>query len=108
MKHHIYTPKTGWIVVDDDAPIINKAPYIGGVTMTERSIRDNRHVFMHQERRMGMNKTVKDVDKALDRFQVRYPHLGRPDRIQRDPAPGANITEGRNTYGEFDSGRKSR
>jgi len=95
MKHNIYTPKTGWIVVDDDAPIINKAPYIGGVSMTDRSVRDCRHVFTHQERRMGKNKTVKDVDKALDRFQVRYPHLGRPDRVRRDPAPSTNITDDR-------------
>lgn len=101
MKHHIYTPKTGWIVVDDSEPIINKAPYIGGVTMTERSIRDNRHVFTHQERKMGKNKTVKDVDQALDRFQVRYPHLGRPDRVTKDPFPNAKITEGRHTHGEF-------
>ena len=108
MKHNIYTPKTGWIVVDDSEPIINKAPYIGGVTMTSSSIRDNRHVFTHAERKMGKNKTVKDVDKALDRFQVRYPHLGGPDRVLRDPAPGVSITEGRNTYGEHDSGRKSR
>lgn len=95
MKHNIYTPKTGWIVVDDSEPVINKAPYIGGVTMTERSIRDNRHVFTHRERRMGRNKTVKDVDRALDNFQVRYPHLGRPDRMRRDPFPGTNISDDR-------------
>lgn len=95
MKHNIYTPKTGWIVVDDSEPIINKAPYIGGVTMTAASIRDNRHVFTHTERRMGRNKTVKDVDRALDNFQARYPHLGRPDRMRRDPSPSTNITDDR-------------
>ena len=30
MIHNIYTPKTGWIKVDDSAPVENVAPYIGG------------------------------------------------------------------------------
>lgn len=100
MKHNIYTPKTGWIVVDDSEPVINKAPYIGGVQMTERSIKDNRHVFTHRERKMGKNKTVRDVDKALDRFQVRYPHLGRPDRLRQDPFPSTNISDTRDNNRE--------
>lgn len=100
MIHKIYTPKTGWIEVDDSEPVINKAPYIGGVTMTENSIRDNRHVFTKRERKMGRNKTVKDVDRALDNFQVRYPHLGRPDRVRQDPFPSTNITDTRNNNRE--------
>lgn len=95
MKRNIYTPKTGWIVVDDSAPVENVAPYIGGVTMTERSIMDNRHVFTHAERKMGLNKTVKDVDRALDNFKVRYPHLKRPDRMRKDPMPSVKITDER-------------
>ena len=93
MIHKIYTPKTGWIEVDDSEPIINKSPYIGGVQMTANSIRDNRHVFTHKQRKRGENKTVKDVDRALDNFQVRYPHLGRPDRVRRDPLPSVKITD---------------
>jgi len=91
--HRIYTPKTGWIEVDDSEPIINKAPYIGGCPMTERSVRDCRHVFTPTDRRMQRNRTVKDVDKALDRFQVRYPHLKRPDRMRKDPFPEVKITD---------------
>lgn len=95
MKHNIYTPKTGWIVVDDSEPVVNVAPYIGGVSMTERSIRDNRHVFTPGERKRGLNKTVKDVDRALDNFQVRYPHLKRPDRFRGDPLPAVKIRDER-------------
>ena len=95
MIHKIYTPRTGWIEVDDSEPIINKAPYIGGVQMTESSIRDSRHVFTRKDRAMGRNKTVKDVDKALDRFAVRYPHLKRPDRARMDPFPEVKITDDR-------------
>lgn len=95
MKHNIYTPKTGWIVVDDSEPVINVAPYVGGVTMTDRSVKDNRHVFTANERKRGLNRTVKDVDRALDNFQVRYPHLKRPDRVRRDPLPEVKITDDR-------------
>lgn len=96
MKHNIYTPKTGWIVVDDAAPAEeNKAPYIGGVSMTSRSMTDCKQVFTKRDRMLGRNKTVKDVDKALDRFQVRYPHLKRPDRMRSDPLPGVKISDDR-------------
>ena len=95
MKHNIYTPKTGWIVVDDSEPIINKAPYIGGVSMTERSVRDCKQVFTKRDRALGRNKTVKDVDRALDNFQVRYPHLKRPDRMRNDPLPEVKIRDER-------------
>lgn len=96
MNRNIYTPKTGWIVVDDAAPaeIVN-APFIGGVSMTEKSVADCKQVFTARDRRMGRNKTVKDVDRALDSFQVRYPHLKRPDRVRSDPFPGVKITDER-------------
>jgi hypothetical protein len=100
VKHNIYTPKTGWIVVDDSIPAENKSPYIGGVSMTENSIRDNRHVFTRQQRRVGKNKTVKDVDRALDSFQARYPHLGRPDRVRKDPFPSVKIKDERRCQSE--------
>lgn len=93
MKHNIYTPKTGWIVVDDSEPIINKSPYIGGVAMTHRGLMDTKHVFTKADRKMGRNKTVKDVDRALDTFSTRYPHLGRPDKVRRDPFPSVKITD---------------
>lgn len=95
MKRNIYTPATGWIVVDDSAPIINKAPYIGGVSMSDKSIRDSKHVFTKKDRMLGRNKTVKDIDTALDRFSVRYPHLQRPDRFRADPFPDVKITDDR-------------
>lgn len=95
MKHNIYTPRTGWIVVDDSAPVDNKAPYIGGCTMNDRSVRDAKHVFTKRDRMMGKNRTVKDVDTALDRFAVRYPHLKRPDRFRSDPFPEVKITDDR-------------
>lgn len=95
MKRNIYTPKTGWYVIDDaELPATeNKSPYIGGVSMTDRSIKDARHVFTKRDRMMGRNRTVKDMDRALDSFQVRYPHLKRPDRMRRDPFPNINIKD---------------
>lgn len=95
MKHNIYTPKTGWIVVDDSGPVDNKAPYIGGFPMNEKSIKDAKHVFTKRDRAMGKNRTVRDVDRALDGFQARYPHLKRPDRVRRDPFPEVKINDHR-------------
>lgn len=97
MKRNIYTPKTGWYVYDDaEQPATeNRSPYIGGVSMTDKSVRNAKHVFTRRDRLMGKNRTVKDIDKALDRFSVRYPHLKRPDRFRSDPFPEVNITDDR-------------
>lgn len=101
MIRKIYTPKTGWIEVDDAAPAPeNVAPYIGGCPMSDRSVGDAKHCFTRKDRRMGRNRTVKDVDRALDRFQVRYPHLKRPDRVRRDPFPAVKITDQRRNNAE--------
>lgn len=101
MIRNIFTPKTGWIQIDDSAPAAeNLAPYIGGCSMSDRSVRDCKHVFTKSDRKRGRNKTVKDVDRALDNFQVRYPHLPRPDRMRSDPFPSVKITDDRRCQSE--------
>lgn len=98
MTRHIYI-RGEWIDVEDGPPPQNAAPYIGGVSMGESSRRDFRHVVTKKQFRDL--RTAKDVDRALDNFQARYPHLGRPGKVARDPMPSVNISDRRENNGEW-------
>lgn len=97
MTRHIYI-RGQWHDVEDAPPPENVAPYIGGVSMTESSRQDFKHVVTKKQFREL--KTVGDVDRALDNFQQRYPHLGRPGKIKREPLPGVKVRDMRGIHGE--------
>lgn len=113
---NVWFPKTGWIVCCpkcDPAPKPVEAPYIGGVTLSDRT-RDQFRPALGKKRAAKL-QTAGDVEKELWDFSRRYPHLqkgykkgrtydtnseadvkslGRIENCNTDGLSGVNISDG--------------
>lgn len=70
----------------------NLASFMRDQNLSDKSRRQYRHVFGKETRKRLA--TTRDVDRALDNFHERYPHLPRPDVVRKDPFPGVPCGDG--------------
>jgi hypothetical protein len=82
-----------------DAFWVNQdAPMIGGCGMNDYTHKQFRYAF-DKKTRDGLH-TVKDVDRALDGFHAKYPHLKRPDICRSDPCPSVKLKDAPDNHAE--------